>query len=142
MLLEPFERLKEALSRRGQGPTAAEIEEFVKTRKGDSSRKMKEFITLLKSLKEPMEEPERKAARREARKQLGPADGNLREPCLAVCAQMRESPIFGKSGRADGSGRSALCASAKTGGLLLAPDVAPYQRLREGPAGNTAKKRC
>ena len=68
--VEPFERLKEALSRRGQGPTAAEIEEFVKTRKGDSSEEMKEFITLLKSLKEPMEEAERKAARREARKQL------------------------------------------------------------------------
>ncbi len=71
-MLEPFERLKEALSRRGQGPTAAEIEEFVKTRKGDSSERMQEFIPLLKSLQEPMEEPERKAARREARKHLGP----------------------------------------------------------------------
>jgi hypothetical protein len=30
--------------------------------------------------------------------------------------------------------------SKKTGGLLFAPDVAPYQCLREGPAGNTAKK--
>jgi hypothetical protein len=70
--LEPFERLKEALSRRGQGPTAAEIDEFVKTRKGDSSEKMQEFILLLKSLKEPREEQERKAALREARKHLGP----------------------------------------------------------------------
>jgi hypothetical protein len=68
--VEPFERLQEALSRRGQGPTAAEIDAFVKTRKGESSQEMQEFITLLKSLKEPMEEAERKAARREARKQL------------------------------------------------------------------------
>jgi hypothetical protein len=69
-ILEPFERLKEALSRRGQGPTAAEVDEFVKTRKGHSSQEMQEFITLLKSLKEPGEELERKAALREARKQL------------------------------------------------------------------------
>ncbi len=70
--LEPFERLKEALSPRGAGPTAAEIDAFVKTRKGDSSEAMQEFILLLKSLHEPMEEQERKAARRKARKQLGP----------------------------------------------------------------------
>jgi predicted HAD superfamily Cof-like phosphohydrolase len=69
-MVEPFERLQEALARRGQGPTAAEIAEFVKARKGDSSRPMQEFITLLKSLHEPMEEAERKAARREARKEL------------------------------------------------------------------------
>jgi len=68
--VEPFERLKEALARRDDGPTAAEIEEFCKSRKGDSSEKTQEFITLLKSLHQPMEEPQRKAARREARKQL------------------------------------------------------------------------
>jgi hypothetical protein len=32
--------------------------------------------------------------------------------------------------------------SKETGGLLLAPDVAPYQCLREGPAGDLAKERC
>ena len=68
--VEPFERLQEALSRRGQGPTAAEIEEFVTARKGEPSEAMQEFITLLKSLNQPMEENERKAALREARKQL------------------------------------------------------------------------
>jgi hypothetical protein len=70
--VEPFERLKEALSRRGQGPTAAEIDKFVKTRKGAVSQEMQEFITLLNSLNEPREEAERKAALREARKQLVP----------------------------------------------------------------------
>ena len=70
--LEPFERLKKALSPRGQGPTAEEIDEFVKTRKGDSSPNVQELILILKSLKEPMEEQERKAALREARKHLGP----------------------------------------------------------------------
>jgi hypothetical protein len=71
-ILEPFERLKEALSPRGPGPTAAEIDAFVKTRKGDSSTAMQEFILILKSLKEPMEEQERNAARQKARKHLGP----------------------------------------------------------------------
>jgi hypothetical protein len=48
--LEPFEHLKEALSRRGSGPTAAEIDEFVKTRnafekvrQGVHSRKKKKI---------------------------------------------------------------------------------------------------
>ncbi len=69
--LEPFERLKKGLSRRGAGPTAAEIDEFVETRKDDSSEAMQEFILLLKSLSEPREDRERKAARQKARKQLG-----------------------------------------------------------------------
>lgn len=68
--LEPFARLKGALSRRGQGPTAAEIQGFVESRRGDGSEEMQEFILLLKSLHEPMEERERKAARRKARVQL------------------------------------------------------------------------
>jgi hypothetical protein len=33
-----------------------------------------------------------------------------------------------------------LNTDATTGGLLFAPDVAPYQRFREGPRGKTAKK--
>lgn len=70
--LEPFERLKEALSRQIQGPTAAEVDEFVKTRTGELSPSMQKFIILLKSLKEPMEETERKAALRQARKDLIP----------------------------------------------------------------------
>ncbi|MDR3676029.1 MAG: hypothetical protein P4N24_11115 [Acidobacteriota bacterium] len=81
--VEPFERLKEALSRRGQGPTEAEIKEFEKSRKDNSSPRMQEFITLLNSLNEPMEEPERKAARREARKQLTP----LMEPYASAAWQ-------------------------------------------------------
>jgi hypothetical protein len=81
--VEPFERLQEALSRRGQGPTAAEIKEFEKSHKDDSSQRMQEFITLLKSLNEPMEEPERKAARREARKQLE----RLMDPLMSLAFQ-------------------------------------------------------
>jgi len=69
-LLEPFERLHGALTRRDKGPTTKEIEAFVKCCKGDSSEKTQEFIHLLRSLKKPMEETERKAVRRQARKQL------------------------------------------------------------------------
>jgi hypothetical protein len=42
---------------------------------------------------------------------------------------------------ADGSAGSSVCASSSIGGLLLAADVAPHQRLREGPAGNTGKQK-
>jgi hypothetical protein len=80
---EPFERLQEALSRRGEGPTATEIEEFEKSRKDEVSPEIQEFITLLKSLNEPMEEPERKAARREARKQVA----RLMEPYVSASWQ-------------------------------------------------------
>ena len=81
--VEPFERLQKALARRGQGPTAEEIEEFVEAREGDSSPSMQEFIRVLKSLHEPMEEPERKAARREARKQLE----RLMDPLMSLAFQ-------------------------------------------------------
>ena len=62
--MEPFERLEKALARRGRGPTAAEIEEFVASRASDPSPAMEEFITLLNSLDQPMEEKTRRAARR------------------------------------------------------------------------------
>ena len=88
--MEPFERLHKALSRPGQGPTAAEIviccgtAILAVTVHGRDARgtskwhqypsrslwqaarvnpPMQEFITLLKSLSQPMEEKERKAAR-------------------------------------------------------------------------------
>ena len=81
--LEQFERLEEALSRCGQGPTAAEIEEFVTSRKSEPSPAMQEFIALLKSLNQPMEEKERRAALREARKQLLA----LKEPYAILATQ-------------------------------------------------------
>jgi hypothetical protein len=81
--MEPFERLHKALSRPGQGPTAAEIEEFVASRKSDPSPAMEEFIILLESLNRPMEEKERKAARRQARKQLQA----LQEPYAILATQ-------------------------------------------------------
>ena len=98
--MEPFERLHKALSRPGQGPTAAEvdgqwchllwhghlgrdrsragrpwhfqmtplpIDEFGTSRQSDPSPAMQEFITLLKSLNQPMEEKERKAPRSDDR---------------------------------------------------------------------------
>ena len=69
--LEPFERLQAALTRRDDGPTAEEIDDFVKCRRKDSSEATQEFIGLLESLKQPMDEAERKAVRRQARAQLG-----------------------------------------------------------------------
>jgi len=81
--LEPYEQLKEALSRRGGGPTEAEIDEFVKSRNGNSSEEMREFIALIESLKGPMEERKRKATRREARDQLR----RLMEPYASLAWQ-------------------------------------------------------
>jgi hypothetical protein len=65
----------------------------------------------------------------------------LTESRLGFLMALGEEPLE-KAGRADGSAGSSVCASAKPGGLLLAADVAPYQRLRQGPERNTAKKRC
>jgi hypothetical protein len=81
--MEPFERLGKALARRGQGPTAAEIEEFVSSRESEPSPAMQEFITLLNSLDQPMEEKDRRAARRKARKQLAA----LQEPYAILATQ-------------------------------------------------------
>ena len=81
--MEPFERLHKALSRRGQGPTAAEIDEFVTSRQSDPSLAMQEFITLLESLNQPLEAKERRAARRKARKQLAA----LQEPYAILATQ-------------------------------------------------------
>ena len=69
-LLEPFAQLEQALSPRGKGPTAAVIDEFVRGRKEDSSERMREFIVLLESLKEPMEARQRRNARHKARTSL------------------------------------------------------------------------
>jgi hypothetical protein len=102
--VEPFERLKEALSRRGSGPTAAEIDEFANARKGEPSEAMQEFITLLKSLNQPMEEKERKAARQEARRQLD----WLREPYAILASQC--------------VGRSERVQSAANLAALMAPE--------------------
>ena len=68
--LEPFERLQEALSPRGDGPTPAEIQAFVESREEGSSPRMQEFIVLLQSLPGLKEERKRKLARRQARAEL------------------------------------------------------------------------
>ena len=114
--LEPFERLEEALSRRGGGSIAAEIDEFVKTRKGQSSEAMQKFIVLLKSLQEPMEEAERKAALREARKQLA----ELMEPYETLAWQYAR--------------KSERVQSSENPAALMAPDdkqSAHLQRLED-----------
>jgi hypothetical protein len=69
-LLEPFERLRDALGPRRDGPTEAEIEEFAQSREADTSPETLEFLDLLRSLLQPMEKRERTAARREVRAQL------------------------------------------------------------------------
>ena len=66
----PFQQLEKALGRRVVGPTAEEIDSFIKSRIDKSSDAMVEFIHLLKSLRKPMEEKERKAVLRKARVRL------------------------------------------------------------------------
>ena len=68
-MVEPFQRLQEALARR-DGPTPEEIDAFVKGRRGKVSEGMQEFIGLLNSLKGHRGEPERRAARQKVRQQL------------------------------------------------------------------------
>ncbi|HTS67796.1 MAG TPA: hypothetical protein VMO17_02335 [Terriglobia bacterium] len=68
--LEPFERLQAALSRRGVVSNEEEIQAFANARQDDSSPMTQEFLSLLASLLKPMEDRERKAVLRRARKQL------------------------------------------------------------------------
>jgi hypothetical protein len=86
-LLEPFERLEAALARRDDGPTAAEIQAFVKSRDDNPDAEMQEFILLLKSLNKPAEERERKAARRKARSQLHRMMESYRVLCWQLARQ-------------------------------------------------------
>jgi hypothetical protein len=92
--VEPFERLGDALSRQREGPTAAEIAQFVESRKGDSSGEMQEFIVLLESLQQPMEERQRRAARQKARNELQRLMDPLQNVAMhfAVRCQQVQSP--------------------------------------------------
>ena len=140
--MEPFERLEKALSRRGQGPTAAEIEEFVSSREerpfpsDGGIHHPAEFARPTDGREGPQGRPAQspQAAR-------GPAR-TLRDSRHAVHDSVGASPRGGESRRADGSRGSEIHVSPEVRGRELSPAVAPDQRLREGPAGGTRKKRC
>ena len=142
-LLEPFRRLEAALRAPASGPTAAEIEEFVKSRQADSSAETRGFVGLLESLDQPMEERKRRALRREARAQLGPG----------LMGGVRESSPGGVGGKPRRSTQGRIwprswlrrittrCSSAKHGGLPTAPSLATFhQRPGENQTGARKEK--
>jgi hypothetical protein len=88
--LERYEALATALRRRGNGPTPAEIQTFVKYFGDDPSEEMKEFFLLLKSLSKLEEGPERKAALRQARAQLKELQERYRRVCVKFAEQLDE----------------------------------------------------
>ena len=88
--LERYEDLATALARRGNGPTPAEIQTFVKHFGDDPSEEMQEFFLLLKSLNKLEEGPERKAARRKARAQLREMEERYRRVCVKFAEQLDE----------------------------------------------------
>ena len=69
--LEPFENLDAALAR-STGPTPDEIQAFIACRQLDNSSLAQEFNLALKSLDQPMEQPQRRAACRKIRARLHP----------------------------------------------------------------------
>lgn len=69
-LAQPFRNLAQVLARRGQALPAGEVEEFAKSRRGDDSPEMREFIALLRELAKPMEKRARSVAMRQARTDL------------------------------------------------------------------------
>jgi hypothetical protein len=89
-LLECFEALATALARRGNGPTAAEIQTFVEKFDDDPTEEMQELFLLLKSLNKLAEGPERKAARRKARAQLNAIMERYRRACVKMAEQLDE----------------------------------------------------
>jgi hypothetical protein len=88
--LELYEDLADALARRGNGPTAAEIHTFVENLGDDPLEEMKEFILLLKSLNKLEAGPERKAARRKARAQLEKLEESYRRVCILMAEKLDE----------------------------------------------------
>jgi hypothetical protein len=85
-----LEDLASALRRRGNGPTAEEIHDFVKCFDDDPTEEMREFFTLLKSLSKLQDGPERKAALRQARAQLKELDESYRRLCRSVAEHFDE----------------------------------------------------
>jgi hypothetical protein len=88
--LESYEEMATALRRRGNGPTPAEIQAFVRHFDDDPSEEMQEFFLLLKSLNKLEEGPERKAARRKARAQLRELEERYRRICVKFAEQLDE----------------------------------------------------
>ena len=138
-----LEDLASALRRRGNGPTAEEIHDFVKCFDDDPTEEMREFFTLLKSLNKLAEGPERKAALRQARAQLSELDESYRRLCRSVAEHFNEmqSP----------ANLAALTAAEdeQSVGLRRAEDSSLRRlwrlmnmlfRVREEALGNTRKK--
>ncbi len=88
--LQRYEDLADALTRRGNHPTPAEIHTFVENFSDDPSEEMKEFFLLLKSLNKLEPGPERNAARRKARAQLKRMDESYRRLCIKVAERLDE----------------------------------------------------
>ncbi len=88
--LERYEEMATALRRRGNGPTPAEIQAFVRHFDDDPSEEMKEFFLLLKSLNKLEEGPERKAALRKARAQVHELEERYRGICVKFAEQLDE----------------------------------------------------
>jgi len=88
--LESYEEMATALRRRGNGPTPAEIQAFVRHFDDDPSEEMQEFFLLLKSLNKLEEGPERKAALRKARAQVCELEERYRRVCVKFAEQLDE----------------------------------------------------
>ena len=88
--LEVYECLATAMARRGNGPTAAEIQTFVEGIGDDPSEPMQEFLPLLESLNKLADGPERQAARRNARAQLHELTEAYRKICQKLTQQLNE----------------------------------------------------
>ena len=88
--LDCYEDLSMALRRRGNGPTPAEIQTFVKHFDDDPSEEMQEFFLLLKSLNKLEAGPERKAVRRKARVQLIQMMDRYQTVCIEIAEELDE----------------------------------------------------
>ncbi|HMD86529.1 MAG TPA: hypothetical protein VKO18_17715 [Terriglobia bacterium] len=88
--LQCYEDFATALRRRGNGPTPAEINTFMKYFADDRTERMQEFFLLLKSLNKLEEGPERKAALRKARAQLKEMEESHRRVCIRISDQIEE----------------------------------------------------
>ena len=88
--MDCYEDLARALARRGDRPTSAEIQAFMKNFNDDPSEEMQELFLLLKSLNKLPEGPERKAARRKAWVQVNQMMESYQRVCIKFAEKLDE----------------------------------------------------
>ena len=135
-LAQPFRNLAQVLARRGQALPAGEVEEFAKSRRGDDSPEMREFIALLTRACQADGEARAQRGHAPGTHRPSPTDGAVRSAGVADLATGREGSIRGEPGRPHGPRGCVQRVDPKLGGSVhssaLAADKYPGKAAARG----------